>query len=98
MRIAVLTLLTLLIFLQLRLWFGEGGVPEIWRLKRDIAAQQGENAVLRERNAALDAEVQDLKHGTAALEERARIDLGMIGRDETFYRVVGAAPSATAQQ
>jgi cell division protein FtsB len=46
------------------------------------------NEQLRERNAALDAEVVNLKQGLAAAEERARTDLGLIGPRETFYQVV----------
>ncbi|MDR2877708.1 MAG: cell division protein FtsB [Chromatiales bacterium] len=78
----------LLVLLQLRLWVGDGGVSELWRLGRMIKVQQQENAVLRERNEALDAEVIDLKQGAAAVEERARRDLSMIRRDETFFQSV----------
>ena len=46
---------------------------------------------MKARNDALDAEVRDLKDGTEAIEERARIELGMIKRDEIFYQVVTPA-------
>ncbi len=81
--------LILLLGLQYSLWAGRGGLTEIWRLTQAKQSQQEENRVLRERNLALDAEVRDLKQGTAAIEERARSELGMIGKGETFYHLVG---------
>ncbi|MCL4316118.1 MAG: cell division protein FtsB [Gammaproteobacteria bacterium] len=82
-------LLILLLGLQYSLWVGHGGLAEIWRLTQAVRVQQEENRTLRERNLALDAEVRDLKQGTAAIEERARSELGMIGKGETFYQLVG---------
>ncbi len=81
-------LLILLLGLQYSLWAGHGGLTGIWRLTQAVRAQQEENRALRERNLALEAEVRDLKQGTAAIEERARSELGMIGKDETFYQLV----------
>ena len=88
MRLLPVLLAALLIALQARLWFGDGSVPEVWRLEEAIAAQQAENRRLEERNAALAADVRDLRDGLAAVEERARRELGMIRRGESFYRVV----------
>jgi len=87
-RVALVILVLLLLALQLRLWTGDGGVHELWRLRHQIEAQERENAVLRERNEGLEAEVVDLKDGAAAIEERARRDLSMIRRDETFFQSV----------
>ena len=93
-------LLVLLVLLQYRLWLGEGGMREVTRLRAEIGIQRDENQQLKERNRTLAAEVQDLKKGTVAIEERARTDLGMVGRGETFYQVVtpksAAAPAAAA--
>ncbi|MGD2138284.1 MAG: cell division protein FtsB [Gammaproteobacteria bacterium] len=88
MRKLVIVLLLLLAFLQYRLWFGEGSLVDVWELGREVEAQQAENEKLRERNAALDAEVHDLKQGLDAVEEHAREDLGMVKDGETFYQVV----------
>jgi len=77
-----------LLLLQYRLWFSADGVSEVWQLRNATATQRQQNAALSERNRQLAAEVRDLKQGYAALEERARNDLGMIGRNETFYQVV----------
>jgi cell division protein FtsB len=99
MKLLAAGLLILLVLLQYRLWFGDGSVREVARLQGEISAQEDQNARLRERNRTLAAEVQDLKKGTTAIEERARTDLGMVGKSETFYQVVSPedAPSAEAQ-
>ena len=81
-------LLVLLVALQAQLWLGDRGMPGVHRLEAAIAAQIEENARLEVRNRRLAAEVHDLKVGLEAVEERARGDLGMIGRDETFYQLV----------
>jgi cell division protein FtsB len=88
MKFVAAGLLLLLVLLQYRLWFGDGSVREVARLQTEIAAQEEQNGRLRERNRTLAAEVQDLKKGTTAIEERARTDLGMVGKSETFYQVV----------
>ncbi len=87
-RLFLGTLLLLLIVLQARLWLSDGGHREVWRLRAQVRDQVNENSSLALRNAALEAEVVDLKGGLAAAEERARTDLGMIGQQETFFQVV----------
>jgi len=86
-------LATLLVALQYPLWIGKGSWLRVWELDRSLAAQKGETAKLKARNDALDAEVRDLKEGLEAVEERARLELGMIRKDETFYQVVPPAAS-----
>lgn len=85
-----------LLLLQYRLWLSNDGVRDVLRLKAAVSAQQLENAALAERNRQLAAEVHDLKQGYAALEERARADLGMIAANETYYQVVPAPPASAA--
>lgn len=85
-----------LILLQYRIWISDDGLRGVTRLQHAVAAQQKLNSTLTERNSRLAAEVQDLKSGTAAIEELARSDLGMIGPNETFYQVVEPAPAAAA--
>ena len=80
--------------LQAELWFSDDGYRKTLKLREAVADQRGLNGTLRDRNAALDAEVINLKQGRDAAEERARTDLGMIGKAETFYQVVPVA-SAT---
>ncbi|QNP40041.1 cell division protein FtsB [Lysobacter solisilvae (ex Woo and Kim 2020)] len=87
-RLLLVALLALLGLLQYRLWWGEGGRRSVAALQQQVEQQTHENAGLTQRNAALAAEVEDLKSGEAAVEERARSELGMIKPGETFYRVV----------
>ncbi len=86
--ILMVVLLLVILLLQYKLWVGAGSIAEVWRLQDAIETQQLENKGLRDRNQALHAEVRDLKSGTEAIEERARNDLGMIKKDETFYHIV----------
>lgn len=96
LRWVALILIVLLIALQLKLWVGEGGMRDLNALRARISTQDAENAKLRQRNQALSAEVQDLKHGQAAIEARARSELGLIKPGETFYQVVTPAPASSA--
>ena len=91
----LLALLALLAALQAKLWLGAGGLPDARALRGTVTAQRAENARLQQRNDALSAEVEDLKSGEAAVEERARSELGMVKPGETFYRVVEPHSSAS---
>ncbi|HEY5601999.1 MAG TPA: cell division protein FtsB [Gammaproteobacteria bacterium] len=88
MKALVAILIVLLLVLQYKLWFGGGNMRELWQLQAAIEEQKKENGKLRERNTALEAEVQDLKQGLEAIEERARNELGMIKKGETFYQII----------
>lgn len=84
----ILALLLLLGALQAKLWLGDGGWRDAKALQQTVEEQRAENARLQQRNDALTAEVEDLKSGETAVEERARSELGMVKPGETFYRVV----------
>ncbi|MHB1237404.1 MAG: cell division protein FtsB [Gallionella sp.] len=88
MRAATLILVVLLLLLQYPMWLGKGSWLNAWNLNHQLEVQQQINQQAKTRNSLLDAEVRDLKQGTAAIEERARSDLGMIKRDEVFYQVL----------
>ena len=90
------TLLVVVLLLQYRLWLSGDGVRELSRLSVSVERQKSENAELEARNKQLIAEVADLKAGMAAIEERARSELGMIGRNETFFQVVPHRPARPA--
>jgi cell division protein FtsB len=90
MRWFLALLLFLFLGLQADLWLSEDGYRKTRELRRAVAEAQQENQALAARNAALEAEVQNLKTGSEAAEERARSDLGLIGPRETFYQVVPA--------
>ena len=81
-------LVLLFILLQLRLWIGEGSLADVWRLKGEIERQDQQNHLVSERNKRLRAEVQNLKEGLDAVEERARTQLGMVKDDETFFLII----------
>jgi len=93
-RWLLLGLLVLLAVLQYHLWFGRGSSGQVITMRAQVESQARENAGLRQRNAALAAEVEDLKSGEEAVEERARSELGMIKPGEKFYRVVDAPAGA----
>lgn len=78
----------LIALLQYPLWLGKGSWLRVWDLSRQITVQKDKNDALTARNETLDAEVRDLKSGRAAIEERARSELGMIKEDEVFYQVL----------
>ncbi len=88
MKWIIFILLGLLLLLQYRLWLGDGGIPEVLQLQDEVASVQQDVEQLKQRNQALDAEVQDLKTGLDAIEERARSELGMIKQGETYYQVI----------
>lgn len=92
LRLIALLLLIALVALQVRLWAGSGGLAEVRALRETVARQAEENRRLEARNEALRAEVEDLKQGDSAIEERARSELGMIRPGEVLYRVVEPAP------
>ena len=89
MKIFASFLFLLLIILQTQLWFGSHGVFQLWSLRSTIDSNRESNERLWERNERLHAEVQELKQGKEALEERARSQLGFIKEGETFYRMIG---------
>lgn len=93
-RLLALLLIVLLALLQVKFWVGDGGWYQAHQIERAVELQQRDNAKLMQRNDALSAEVEDLKSGEAAVEERARAELGMIKPGEVFYRVVEPAAGA----
>ena len=88
LRYIALLLLILLIALQIKLWVGQGGMAEVWRLESSVGEQEQNNEKLKSRNDALSAEVANLKTGDEAIEERARSELGLVKPGEKFYQVV----------
>ncbi len=88
MRAIAIFLFVCVLILQYEYWWGEAGQVEVRALQDQIAAQQALNQQLQQRNQQLYAEVEDLRQGLAAVEERARGDLGMVKPDETFYQLV----------
>jgi len=98
MRVVTLILIALLLLLQYPLWLGKGSWLKVWDLHRQVEAQQQLNQQTQTRNAVLNAEVLDLKQGTAAIEERARSDLGMIKRGEVFFQLLDDPPAQSSDK
>lgn len=88
MRLINVILLLVVVLLQFKLWFGDGGLRDQWQIDAARHEQQAENSVLLARNKDLAWEVRDLKEGTEALEERARNELGLMAPDQDFFQVV----------
>lgn len=88
MKALTLIFVVLIALLQYPLWLGKGSWLRVWNLNQKIEAQKKINVGYKLRNDSLQAEVRDLKQGNAAIEERARSELGMIKQDEVFYQVI----------
>jgi cell division protein FtsB len=84
----MVVLFTLFCLLQYRLWLGKNSAPDFMILKKEVALQATNNDNLRQRNNLLKADINDLKIGLEAAEERARNELGLIKQGETFYRIL----------
>ena len=94
MRLIFLTLLVLLLLIQYPLWFGQGGWFAVWELEQKVTDQRSVNEGIRQRNLAMEAEVEDLRVGTQAVEERARTDLGLMLDKEVYVQILPSeAPS-----
>ncbi|TXI88947.1 MAG: cell division protein FtsB [Burkholderiaceae bacterium] len=88
MRLITLILLALVILIQFPLWLGKGGWLRVSELDKQVDVAHNKNEELRQRNAKLESEVEDLKNGTEAVEERARFELGMVKKDEIFVQIL----------
>lgn len=93
MRLLLLILIALTVAIQYALWWGKGGWLRVQELQQQVAVQQETNSALEARNNALLAEVHDLKSGTAAVEERARTELGLIREGEVFVEMLAPGQS-----
>ena len=89
MRLISVALALLLLLIQYPLWLGKGGWLRVAELEKEVAAAQEKNEGLRQRNAKLASEVNDLKDGTGAVEERARFELSMIKQNEIYVQILG---------
>ena len=85
------TLVALILAIQYPLWMGKGSWLKVWEFSRQVTQQKEKNIQFAARNAGLDAEVRDLKQGIDAVEERARVEFGMIKADEVFYQIIDKA-------
>ncbi len=94
MRIVIYSMLLLLIAIQYPLWLGKGGWLKVYEMENQLELQQAKNSLLSLRNAKLTGDVKDLKEGTRAIEERARVEHGMIKEGEFFVQILPVEKSA----
>jgi len=97
-KVIIIIMSVLLLLLQSKLWFGDASVRDVLNLKQTVKEQQVKNDQVKQRNAVLAAEVEDLKTGLEAIEERARSELGMIKKDETFIHIVEGESSEASNK
>ena len=97
MRLVTVVLIILLVLIQYPLWWGHGGWLRVHELQQQLAQQQKQNDDEKLRNERIAGEVQDLQSGTAAVEERARYEMGMVKDSEVFVQFVSPnqTPPAT---
>jgi cell division protein FtsB len=93
MRILAGILGALILLIQYPLWLGKGSWMRAWQVEQDLNRQVQTNQKLETRNAGLAAEVNDLKTGTEAIEERARYELGLVKSDEIFFQIEEKKPA-----
>ena len=98
MKLLSFTLLLLIAAMQYPLWYGKASWLKVWQVDQDVVAARENNLILQNRNNKLEAEVNDLKQGLEAIEERARSDLGMIKKDEILFQIVRNTQSKPSQQ
>src|SRR5689334_20682503 len=88
MRLIALVLAVLLVLIQYPLWLGKGGWLRVWDMEHQVEAAHIKIQELKARNAKLESEVNDLKEGSDAVEERARLELGMLKKGEVFVQIL----------
>ena len=88
MRLILIVLTALLVLIQYPLWLGKGGWLRVWDLNRQLDSALDKERELKARNDKLAGEVQDLKEGTGAVEERARYELGLVKEGEIFVQIL----------
>ena len=95
MRLVIYSMLLLLIAIQYPLWLGKGGWLKVYEMEKQLELQQAKNSLLGLRNAKLTGDVKDLKDGTRAIEERARVEHGMLKEGEFFVQILPTEKSAS---
>ena len=88
MKFLTFIFITLILELQYPLWFGKGGWLNVISLQKQIDQQLKVNELIKSENDILLAVVQDLKNGTDVIEGKARYDLGLIKKNETFFLII----------
>ncbi len=86
-RVVPAALIALLVILHAQLWFGRGSIPNVTKMTQQLGSLQKKNEQARLSNSRLEAEVRDLKEGLEMVEEKARLELGMVRPNEIFVHI-----------
>ena len=97
MKFLALLLVLLLVVMQVNVWLTKDGYSRLAEIKELIQDQQKENNEMVSRNSQLKEEIKDLKDGYSAIEEKARVDIGMIKEGEEFYLLTEPRPDLEAK-
>ncbi len=97
MKLLGFTLLVLVVAMQYPLWLGKASWLRVLQVDQEVIAARKNNLLLQNRNNKLEAEVNDLKQGLEAIEERARSDLGMVKEGEILFQIVKNAQPQVSQ-
>ena len=92
-RLVPAVLIALLLVLHAQLWFGRGSVPNVSEMQRKLQTQKAANVRAAQANERIASEVRDLKEGLEMIEEKARMELGMVKPNEIYVQVSAAAPT-----
>jgi cell division protein FtsB len=86
-RFVAALLVFLLLVLHAQLWFGRGSVGDVAQMQRKLDDQKARNTLAQQTNERLAAEVRDLQEGLEMVEEKARMELGMVKPNEIFVQI-----------
>ncbi|MGN0901788.1 MAG: septum formation initiator family protein [Succinivibrio sp.] len=88
MKVFALVMLVFILVLGYDTMFGRNGIEQYHHTQEQLAAEENRRELLERRNQALEDEIADLRQGKKVTEDLARSELGMVKKDETFYRVI----------
>lgn len=90
-------LIALLLVLHAQLWFGRGSVSNVAEMQRKLEAQKAANIVDQQANERMASEIRNLKEGLEMVEEKARLELGMVKPDEIYVQVTSPASAPSSR-
>ncbi len=93
MRFIAVLLAIGLVWVQAQTWFGQRSAARVTELRTQLDAQQEANARAREAQTRARAELKDLREGLEMVEEKARLELGLLKPDEIYVKYDVASPA-----
>ena len=86
-RLVPAFLVALLLIVHAQLWFGRGSIGSVAQMQQKLEAQKASNVQAQQANERLASELRDLKEGLEMVEEKARMELGMVKPNEIFVQI-----------